>query len=138
MQSLFPTNSQIGGNASSIVQFRAGKCQLAQQANGKFLVSADLRRGQVSLVKGSDNLLHFRWSNFSTGAIEDDRIIMAGEGLFKRVKTGRDSADDRVYMLKFISGGQPLMFWMQDKDTSKDEEIVRKVNETLKNPDSVR
>lgn len=139
MQSLFPT--QGGGNNQSqpLYQFRAGKCQLTLQPNGKFLVSADLRRGQIQLVRGADTLLHFRWANFATGAVEDDRIVMPGDCIFKKVKTGR--SDDRVYMLKFhynSNNQNRLMFWFQNKDISKDEEVVKKVNDLLNNPNAVQ
>lgn len=125
MQSLFPSNPTSN---QALFQFRAGKCQLTPQQNGKFLVNADLRRGTVVLSKGSDSLLHFKWSTLSSGSIEDDRIIMPGECIFKKVKTGRDI--DRVYVLKFNYGNLRLLFWMQNKENN-DEEVVKKVNQIL-------
>jgi hypothetical protein len=135
MQSLFPTGAS-SQSQTPFFQFRAGKCQMSPLPNGKFLVSADLRRGQVSLVKGSDALVHFRWSNFSNGSVEDDRIIMPGEAVLKRVKAGTEN--DRVFLLKFQYGNNNrLMFWMQDKDPSKDAEIFKKMNDYLKGGASV-
>jgi hypothetical protein len=132
MQSLFPTAP--GGSAhaaSNIFQFRAGKCHLTPLSNGKFQVIADTRRGQLSLSRENDGLVHFKWANFTTGVVEEDRIVMPGEAVFKKVKTGRDATTDRVFMLKFPSGNQRLMYWMQNKDASKDDDTVKKVNDFL-------
>jgi 26S proteasome regulatory subunit N13 len=130
MQSLFPAQPSNQGS-QALYQFRAGKCQLTSQPNGKFLVQADLRRGSVVLSRGADSLVHFKWQNVSNGTVEDDRIVMPGESVFRKIKSGRDS--DRVFMLKFSSGNQRFLFWMQAKDNSKDEEIVKKVNDILNN-----
>lgn len=137
MQSLFPSaaaRAAQGNNA--LVQFPAGKCVLTQLSTGKYQVSADMRRGQIQLVKGSDNILHFKWIILSNGKAEDDRMVFSGTDCkFKKVNTGRESdSKDRVYMLKFASDRIPLMFWMQDPDTSKDEEVVKKVISLLANP----
>lgn len=52
-------------------------------------------------------------------------MIFPGDATFKKVNTGR--ANDRVYVLKYSSGSS-LMFWMQDKNAEKDEEICTKIN----------
>lgn len=129
MQSLFPQNDS---NASSaIVEFRAGKCIISPiQENGKFMVTSDPRKGKVSLSK-ADDLMHFKWINSLTNFAEDDRIVFPGEYCFKKVNTGRES--DRVFMLKYISGDQILLYWMQDKSAQKDEDLLKKVNDFLSN-----
>jgi 4-diphosphocytidyl-2C-methyl-D-erythritol kinase len=43
----------------------------------------------------------------------------------------------RVYLLQFKSSNQKLFFWMQDKDESKDEERVAKLNRLINDPQSV-
>ena len=50
----------------------------------------------------------------------------------RAVTTGRDA--DRVYMVKYSSGAEPLMFWMQDKGDAEDTENCNKVNEFANNP----
>jgi 26S proteasome regulatory subunit N13 len=94
------------------------------------MVTPDLRKGKILLVKESDNLLHFKWDNRVNNQTEDDRIIFPGDALFKKVKTGREN--DRVYLLTFHS--QKFMFWMQDLDASKDAENVTKMNDLMNNP----
>lgn len=130
MQSLFPTGG-MARNAppAPIIQFKAGKCVMTQQPDGKYLVSADTRRGRIAMIR-TDGLLHFRWENRSNNEIEDDRIIFPGDAVFKRVKTGREN--DRVYMLSFQSG-QKFMYWMQDVNAAKDQEYLVQVNEIISN-----
>ncbi len=133
MQSLFPSNvgSQPGG-AAPLMQFPAGKCVLTPSSNGKFTVTADPRRGSVSISKGSDGLVHFKWTVQNGGSAEDDRMVFPGENVFKRVKTGREN--DRVFMLQYITGNQRLMYWMQEKADTNDEKYVKEINEFINNP----
>ena len=44
----------------------------------------------------------------------------------------------RVVLLKFKEGNKKLFFWMQEPDTKKDkdEDLIKKVNEALNNPNS--
>lgn len=137
MQNLFPSAAVRAAQSSTLVQFPAGKCVLTPLPTGKYQVTADPRRGQIQLTKGIDDLLHFKWVNLASGAVEDDRVVMGGECKFKKVKTGRDNdPKDRVFMLKFSGNPKPLMFWMQDPDSSKDEESVKKTNVLLDNPNA--
>ena len=140
MQSLFPISRSgagggFGGAREPIVllSFKAGKCLMSQrQANNKFAVTPDLRRGKVELVKANDGLIHFRWVDRSSSRIEDDRIVFPDDLSYKKCKTGREN--DRVYLLKFRGSNQPLMFWMQDLSAEKDNENAEKMNELANNP----
>eukprot|EP01031_Cornospumella_fuschlensis_P038473 gene38473-46764_t len=133
MQSLFPTNHGAAATRPPLIQFRAGKCELVQLPNGKYRVSADLRRGNISLTRESDGLVHFKWSNFVNGAVEDDRIVMAGDCTFHKV-----ASQERVYLLKFRAGAGPrLMYWMQAKSAAQDEENVNKLNNLMNSPQAV-
>lgn len=105
--------------------------------NSRYTVTADKRRGTLSLEKGQDDLLRFCWRDRATNATEIDRIVFPDEGVvFKRVNTGRGDAD-RVYMLKYAANSQPLMFWMQDKSADKDAENCTRMNELINNPAAV-
>jgi hypothetical protein len=116
------------------VQFNAGKCNLAPQEDGSFLVTPDRRKGKISLHKGSDNLLHFKWTDRSTNAPVIDLIVFSDEVVFKRVITGTPS--DRVYMLKWKIGDRREMFWLQDKRTENDSDNCEKLNRFIANPDA--
>jgi 26S proteasome regulatory subunit N13 len=136
MESLFP--QQRPADAASrqqpaLISFKAGKCVISErQSNGKFSVTPDKRRGTLSMSKSPDGLMHFRWTDRSTGTLEDHRIVFPDEVSFKKVKTGRET--DRVYLLKFTHAQQHLMFWMQDKSSDKDAENAGKINEYANNP----
>jgi hypothetical protein len=138
--SLFPqthaASSSTGagaGNGTTLLSFKAGKIDLdGPKANGCYKATPDLRKGTVSLVRTNDQLVHFRWADRTSGAIEDDRILFPDEISFKKVKTGKDA--DRVYMVKYSSGAEPMMFWMQEKESDKDEENSTKINQYANDP----
>lgn len=99
-QSLFP---QMGGGAaassgaSSLLSFSAGKCTLTLLANGNYSVVADPRRGSISLSRSADRILHFKWTDRSSGVVEDDRMLFPNSVTFKRVCTPNET--DRIYVL---------------------------------------
>ena len=139
MQSLFPTarSGGAGNQGKGLVEFKAGKMLLTgPNSAGKFNCTADKRKGTVSLVSTPDSLLHFRWTDRTSGNVEDDRIIFPGDATFKSVKTGRD--DDRVFLLKLNSGGPNFMYWMQEKTSEKDKENVDRLNDLMTNPSAVQ
>ena len=126
-----------GTQGNSLVEFKAGKMNMVgPNADGKFQCSADKRKGSITLVSTPDQLLHFRWTDRTSGQVEDDRIIFPGDATFKSVNTGKD--EERVFVLKMSSGGAPMMFWMQEKSNEKDKENVDKLNDMMTNPASVQ
>jgi hypothetical protein len=131
MQSLFPTNIQHNA-APALVSFKAGKCNMTRQPNGKFNVTADTRKGTLALVTGNDGLLHFQWTDRSSNIVVDNFIMMANEATFTKVNTGREN--DRVYLLKWNNSTRRMMYWMQTKDPKNDTDNVKKVADTLAAP----
>ena len=132
MMSLFPQGGAAVARNQPWVQFKAGKCVMTRESTGDYMVTPDLRKGQISLGKGEDNLTHLKWTDRGSNTVIDDLIVFQDEVDFKKVNTGR--AGDRVYMLKWRLGDRRLMFWMQDKSDAKDEENCRKVNEYISRP----
>ncbi len=98
----------------------------------KFLVTPDLQKGMITLTRTNDSLVNFQWSDRVSNAVETGLILFPDDVDFKKVNTGRN--EDRVYMLKWRTGGKVLMFWMQDKSTAKDADNCTKVNEFINNP----
>lgn len=98
----------------------------------KFLVTPDLQKGMITLARTNDNLVNFQWSDRASNSVDNGLILFPDDVEFKKVDTGRSG--DRVYMLKWRTGGKVLMFWMQDKSTSKDVENCTKFNEFINNP----
>jgi len=120
-------NSRGGGTGGSgskaVVEFRAGKMTMSGN-----LVTADKRKGLIQVEQGEDTLMHFKWKDRGTGVVEDDLIIFPDDIEFVRVdqcKTGR------VYLLKFKSSSRRMFFWMQEPKEDKDEELCKKVNDSL-------
>lgn len=58
---------------NELVSFNAGKMTVKPAANGKFLISPDLKKGKVCLSRGDDQLLHFQWIDRQTGASPEVR-----------------------------------------------------------------
>uniref|UniRef100_A0AAV1VAA1 Proteasomal ubiquitin receptor ADRM1 n=1 Tax=Peronospora matthiolae TaxID=2874970 RepID=A0AAV1VAA1_9STRA len=134
--SLFPQFGNVFGTPSSagrneLVSFHAGKMTVKAAANGKFLVTPQLEKGKVCLSRGDDQLLHFQWVDRQTGASPEDFIIFPDDAHFDKVDTGRP--DDRVYILQYKNSSRRFFFWMQNKDASRDEELVKKVNDAMNN-----
>lgn len=78
-------------------------------------------------------LTHFCWKDRTTGTVEDDLIVFPDDCEFKKVEQCKDG---RVFLLKFKSSNRKLFFWIQESETSKDDEYCRKVNDLLNNPPS--
>jgi hypothetical protein len=97
-------------------------------------VTPDLKKGKISLHKGADNLIHFKWTDRSTNAVVSDLLVFPDEVVFKKVVTGTPA--DRVYMLKWKIGDRREMFWLQDKRTDNDSENCEKINRFINNPDA--
>ncbi|CAM9201467.1 unnamed protein product, partial [Heterosigma akashiwo] len=139
MQSLLQQMGGMGGAAApqapaALVKFKAGKMEMQSKGDNKFLIVPDLRKGEVSLFKGDDQLLHFQWKDRKTQALVDDLILFPDDAVFKRVKTGKE--EDRVYLLQYKGSDRRFFFWMQDKDGAKDAEHCADVNKYMSNPDA--
>jgi len=112
-----------GSGSKAVVEFRAGKMTMSGN-----LVTPDKRKGMIQVEQGEDTLMHFKWKDRGTGVVEDDLIIFPDDIEFVRVdqcKTGR------VYLLKFKSSSRRMFFWMQEPKDDKDEELCKKVNDSL-------
>jgi hypothetical protein len=136
MQSLFPQrNTTVARtNSNVLISFPAGKCQLQLQADGKYLVTPEPRKGTLSLERDNDRLTHFIWTDRTSGIKEDDLIVLPDQISFKKAKTGRPN--DRIYCMRYVSSTQYLFFWMQDKSPEKDNEYCNKISEYTNNPTS--
>ncbi|CAH0476250.1 unnamed protein product [Peronospora belbahrii] len=134
--SLFPQFGNVFGAPSTagrneLVSFNAGKMTVKPTSNGKFLITPQLEKGKVCLSRGDDQLLHFQWMDRQTGASPEDFIIFPDDAHFAKVETGRP--EDRVYILQYKNSSRRFFFWMQNKDASRDDELVKKVNDSMNN-----
>lgn len=96
---------------NELVSFNAGKMTVKPSANGKFLITPDLKKGKICLSRGDDQLLHFQWMDRQSGTNPEDFIIFPDDASFSRVDTGR--AGDRVFLLQYKNSSRRFFFWMQ-------------------------
>ncbi|KAI9916188.1 hypothetical protein PsorP6_018023 [Peronosclerospora sorghi] len=97
-------------------------------ANGKFLVTPQLDKGKVCLPRGDDQLLHFQWVDRQTGASPEDFIIFP----------------DDAHFAKWTPAAPTIVFTFcstkirrANKDASRDEELLKKVNDSMNNAQAV-
>ncbi|GAA5807627.1 hypothetical protein MFLAVUS_000996 [Mucor flavus] len=122
--SLFPTAQRN----NHLVEFNAGKCV----KDGE-LLKPDTRKGVIYMDQSDDQLMHFYWKERKSADPEDDFIIFPDEAELTRVE---QCTTGRVYILKFKSSNQKVFYWMQSKSEEKDEEVVRRVNQLINDPQS--
>jgi len=136
MQSLLQQFGALGGApaAQPLVTFKAGKMEPQDKGNNKFLIVPDLRKGQVNLIKGDDQLIHFQWKDRKTQTMVDDLILFPDDAVFKKVKTGKEA--DRVYLLQYKGSNRRFFFWMQDANCEKDEEHCASINKFMSDPNA--
>eukprot|EP00611_Tribonema_gayanum_P021010 TRINITY_DN3950_c0_g2_i5.p1 TRINITY_DN3950_c0_g2~~TRINITY_DN3950_c0_g2_i5.p1 ORF type:complete len:171 (-),score=42.74 TRINITY_DN3950_c0_g2_i5:385-897(-) len=118
-----------GDAAKTLVSFKAGKLDAKESSGGKFSVKPQDRKGEVHVVRGQDQLIHFQWKDRVSNAVVDDLIVMPDELEFTKVNTGR--SQDRVYLLQVKNSARRFFYWMQDKDTTKDEQLAKTVTQCL-------
>ncbi|KAI9919420.1 hypothetical protein PsorP6_017309 [Peronosclerospora sorghi] len=103
-------------------------------ANGNFLVTPQLDKGKVCLPRGDDQLLHFQWVDRQTGASPEDFIIFPDDAHFAK---WTPAAPTIVFTFCSTKIRRAVFFWMQNKDASRDEEMVKKVNDSMNNAQAV-
>lgn len=83
---------------NELVAFNAGKMTVEPAANGKFLISPDLKKGKICLTRGDDQLLHFQWIDRTTGASPEVRYSTRASTAAGRSTTRANAAvyGDRI------------------------------------------
>eukprot|EP00088_Acartia_fossae_P027829 TRINITY_DN2859_c0_g1_i1.p1 TRINITY_DN2859_c0_g1~~TRINITY_DN2859_c0_g1_i1.p1 ORF type:complete len:424 (-),score=188.89 TRINITY_DN2859_c0_g1_i1:279-1550(-) len=114
--------------SKALVEFRAGKMSLDTSTK---MVTADARKGMVSIFQNEDQLMHFTWKDRGTGTVEEDLTIFPDDCEFVHVPA---CTTGRVYVLKFKTCTKRMFFWMQEPKSDKDEDLCKKVNDALNNP----
>mmetsp|Transcript_10796 Transcript_10796/g.13661 ORF Transcript_10796/g.13661 Transcript_10796/m.13661 type:complete len:462 (+) Transcript_10796:100-1485(+) len=120
----------------TLISFKAGKMNAERQEDGRYMVTADPRRGtievnwtQSSSSSASSGELKIEWRDRRTRAIVDSLTIFPEDDCtYSKVDTGNDK--DRVYLLQYGNVSERrFFFWMQDKEEGNlDEENCVKIN----------
>lgn len=97
-------------------------------------VTPDARRGKVKVFINADQETHFVWTDLKTNKQDIDIIVFQGDASFNKVK----NSTGRVFYLKFESYDEKFFFWIQEKDTTKDDDICKRVNDLINfDPDAI-
>ena len=126
------SNTTSRPEPESLISFKAGKCELALQENGKYMVNPDTRRGQVNLRYNDNDELLWEWYDRREKRTVDSIVLKEAIQLTRAVVLPhkRQEDQDRVYYWKLDNEWK--MIWLQDKE--EDVELIGKVNELLKQP----
>jgi len=124
-------NTRNSTGSGYLIEFKAGRTlvQPGSESDKKKVVPIP-KKGLVYIMNSSDNLLHFYWKNRDTNKNELDLILFPGDSEYMKVK---ECTDGRVFMLKFKSSKERHLFWMQEPNADRDDELFKKVNELLSN-----
>lgn len=126
-----PSSSRREEEGKTILSFKAGKMDPVLQPNGKYLITADPRRGEVNLVFDLPSTLKFEWKDRRTRAVVDSFLVIPEDNCtFTGVPTGREG--DRVNLLQFGSNpDRRFFFWMQDNVADGTDEANMKQVQTF-------
>jgi len=129
-----PSSSRREEEGKTILSFKAGKMDPVLQPNGKYLITADPRRGEVNLVFDLPSTLKLEWKDRRTRSVVDSFLVIPEDNCtFTPVPTGREG--DRVNLLQFGSNpDRRFFFWMQDNIADgTDEANIKQVRTFLTN-----
>jgi len=139
-------SSRGGNEGKTILNFKAGRMTTELQPNGKYLVTGDPKRGDISLVYhtspsssstsiNSSPTLKFEWKDRRNRTTADDLTFLPSDITsdnnisFTQVSTGRE--DDRVYLLSYKNTDTRYFYYMQEKEKDEDVENAVLVNQYL-------
>lgn len=122
------------GARSGLFEMQCGKATLAGST-----VTADPRKGLLSLKKSEDGLMHLVWKDRATSAVEEDLIVFPGDATLRHLDVCKDGY---VMLLEFTQTKRKLFFWSQERrkkgldfskleDISKEKALLEKANRAL-------
>ena len=99
-------------------------------------VTADPRKGIITLRKSDDGLMHLIWKERNSGGVEDDLIVFEGDASMTRLEQCQDGY---AMLLEFTQTGRKLFFYSQEPrkkglgwdDTTKEKELLDRANGIL-------
>ena len=91
------------GARSGLFEMQCGKATLAGTT-----VTADPRKGLLSLKKSEDGLMHLVWKDRATNAVEEDLIVFPGDATIRHLDVCKDGY---VMLLEFTQTKRKLFFY---------------------------
>ena len=95
------------GGRGGLFEMQCGKATLAGTT-----VTADPRKGILSLKKSEDGLMHLIWKDRTTNAVEEDLIVFPGDATLRHLDVCKDGY---VMLLEFTQTKRKLFFWSQER-----------------------
>ena len=94
------------GGRGGLFEMQCGKATLAGTT-----VTADPRKGILSLKKSEDGLMHLIWKDRTTNAVEEDLIVFPGDATLRHLDVCKDGY---VMLLEFTQTKRKLFFWSHE------------------------
>lgn len=126
LQALLAQLQQQAQPKKPLVEFKAGILTISGTT-----VTADERRGKLSLVQGDDQLLHLLWKTRPQDTTEIDLIVMPQSATVEKIP---ECTTGRVLYLKFKNSTNRRFFWMQEPKEDEDDKLVKQLNDYIANP----
>ena len=114
----------MSSGPKALVEVKAGKMDF----DGK-MVTPDRRKGLIRIVEDASGMKQFQWCDPDTKNPIESVYVFPDETKFVKVKQSKD----RVYLLEMVQTKQRRFYWFQEDDTEKDEELCKKIHNTLNN-----
>ena len=132
LMSIFAAQPQ--GARGGLFEMQCGKATLAGST-----VTADPRKGLLSLKKSEDGLMHLVWKDRTSNAVDEDLIVFPGDATLRHLAQCQDGY---VMLLEFTQTKRKLFFWSQERrkkglefsnpeDISKEKALLEKANRAL-------
>ena len=67
-----------GGSGGALASLKAGRMH-ADREGAQYSLRADARRGELRVTRAGDGLVHLMWRDRTSGAQEEDFIVMPGD-----------------------------------------------------------
>lgn len=95
----------------------------------------DPRRGMLQLVKQSGSgALQMGWKTSALAPMEDD-VLIVEDAYMAPIKGIKAAEEGRCFAIHFTSSkSKKFVYWMQDPDSTVDEENLKKFNDLIKCP----
>jgi len=141
-------SSRRENEPKALLSFKCGKLIAERQPNGKYMVTADPRRGTLEVnwtassssnSSSSAGVLKLEWKDRRTRAVVDSLTVFPEDDCtYSKVDTGTGREADRVYLLQYGNASdRRFFFWMQEKEEGHaDEDHCFQINNFMADPEA--
>merc|ERR1711976_319588 len=134
---LFQAPSAKGGNVvqqNYLAEIRCGRMLMDEATK---MVEAQPEKDLLYVKRMNDTLIHLVWkerNNPASKIPDDDLIVFEGDCSGRLIK---QLPEHRVFLVKMNQTNTRKLFWLQHTDASKDEELIKNLDDSLNRPSEV-